>query len=307
MYPQGGGAEQASFERETGAAQARSKRIVSAIAAGGLLSEQGLMLDVGCGNGNMLRSFQETFPAWSLSGLEWDDRHRAVVQEITNVTDFHTDFPDFRQNSFDLISMIHVLEHIANPVPYLRRLSRLLRNGGRLLIEVPNLRRNPYDLAIFDHCSHFTATSLQGVLARAGLQPEWLSEDVVSKELTVLCRIAAYEASPAAPEDVTLAGDSLSWLHTFTEKAKAVADKPLLGIFGTSIGASWVVSTLGRAPDFFLDEDPNRIGLQHLEKPIIAPAEAPRGATVIIPLTTESAATVASRISRPDLDLMYLS
>lgn len=308
MYPQGGGAEQLSFERETGGSQARSKYIVAAIATLGLLPEHGTMLDVGCGNGNMLRSFQDTFPQWSLAGLEWDRRHAAVVQAIANVTDFYTNFPDDRSGGFNLISMVHVLEHITNPVPYLRRLGGLLSVSGRLLIEVPNLRRNPYDLPIFDHCSHFTASSLQGLLTRAGLQPEWISEDVVSKELSVLCRIRETEEEEnVVPKNLSVAGDNLAWLNAFIKKAEAVAGERPLGIFGTSIGASWVVSELKQKPDFFLDEDPSRIGMRHLDKPILSPSETPKGATVIIPLTTESAAAVASRIARTDLNLIYMS
>ena len=301
MYPQGGGAEQASFESESGVTQARSAKIVEAVASHNLLTNQGKMLDVGCGNGHMIRSFQNKFPAWGLAGQEWDERHAKTVRAIPNVTDFFTSFPDDHVNSFDLISMVHVLEHIVDPANYLRNLASLLRDGGLLLIEVPNLRRNPYDLAIFDHCSHFTASSLRTVLAESGFEIRWLSEGIVSKELTALCCIGTLEADSATTDDLKVTQENMIWLQSFKQQFINIESKAHLGIFGTSIGASWVVSELRQTPGFFLDEDINRIGKYHLEKPIFAPDDAPQGSTIIIPLTTESSAAVSARLSRPDL------
>ena len=203
--------------------------------------------------------------------------------------------------------MIHVLEHIVDPAKYLRKLSSLLSSNGLLLIQVPNLNRNPYDLAVFDHCSHFTATSLKALLAQAGLHIKWLSEDIVSKELTVLCSIGISKPILIAPKDLRIAEDSVLWLQNFKHKFMAIEYKFNLGIFGTSIGASWVVSELGYSPDFFLDEDINRIGKYHLDKPILAPIDAMQGAVIIIPLTIESAAAVSTRITRPDLIFFYPS
>ncbi|RKY83677.1 class I SAM-dependent methyltransferase, partial [candidate division KSB1 bacterium] len=40
---------------------------------------------------------------------------------------------------FDLVMMWHVLEHIENPVLYLKEISRILKENGKLIIEVPNL------------------------------------------------------------------------------------------------------------------------------------------------------------------------
>lgn len=304
MYSQGGGAEQASFESESGVTQARSEKIIEALASLSLLPNQGKMLDVGCGNGHMIRSFQNKFPDWKLAGQEWDDRHAKIVREIPNVTDFFTSFPDDHVKSFDLISMVHVLEHIVDPANYLRKLIGLLRDGGLLLIEVPNLRRNPYDIAIFDHCSHFTASSLRTVLAEAGFEISWISEDIVSKELTALCHVGAFEADSVILNDLNVAQDSMIWLQTFKQQFATIEPETHFGIFGTSIGASWVASELGQTPDFFLDEDINRIGNRHLDKPIFAPNETPQGSIIIIPLTTESAAAVSVRISRPDLRLI---
>jgi len=170
---------------------------------------------------------------------------------------------------------------------------------------VPNLRRNPYDLTIFDHCSHFTASSLRRLLLQAGLQIKWLSEDIVSKELTVLCSVGTSEPEPVTSEELSISEECVVWLENLIERAKEINSKNSLGIFGTSIGASWIVSELGRTPDFFLDEDPNRIGKYHLNKPILALDETPQNASIVIPLTTESAAPVSARMSRPDLILIY--
>lgn len=304
MYPQGDGAEQTTFQNETGVAQARSMRIVECLASQGMLPETGNMLDIGCGNGNMIRSFHRSFSKWALAGQEWDTRHAEIVQAIPNVTHFFTDFPDDHAEKFNLISMIHVLEHIVDPINYLRKLASLLSKDGMLLIQVPNLRQNPYDLAIFDHCSHFTQTSLKAVLSQAHFQIEWLSEDVISKELTILCRPDSSGCTNAMVEDRDLLDNSYAWLERFIQRVETVKDQSPLGIFGTSIGSSWVVSEIGHAPTFFLDEDSNRIGKRHLDRPILAPADTPQGASIIVPLAPVSAAAVSTRIARSDLKVI---
>ena len=126
---------------------------------------------------------------------------------------------------------------------------------------------------------------------------------MIPKELTVLCSVGSSETTSVSPEEIDVAKDSIIWLQNFKAQTAAVDRDNQLGIFGTSIGASWVVSELGHAPDFFLDEDKNRIGKYHLDKPILASDQAPQGSSIIIPLTTESANAVSARISRPDLTL----
>ena len=71
------------------------------------------------------------------------------------------------QNKFDLISLIHVLEHLPDPVKYLEELRvNYLEDHGRILIEVPNLyAHDSFEIA---HLISFSRHSLYEVMKKAG-------------------------------------------------------------------------------------------------------------------------------------------
>ncbi|WNK00315.1 class I SAM-dependent methyltransferase [Thalassospiraceae bacterium LMO-JJ14] len=308
MYPQSDGKEQVSFDLSGPLASERSMRVVEALLHQDTLNETGALLDIGCGNGNMLRSFHRMFPQWSLSGLEWDEQHAEAIRALPQVGNFHTDLKNVGTERYDLISMIHFLEHIPNPSEYLRTLSTYLHDNGRVFIQVPNLGENPFDLAIFDHCSHFTADSITEILGRAGFVIEWISDRVVFKELSVLCRLDSPETTArraGADNALLIAESALAWLHEFAECAKSEVSSGPFAIFGTAIGASWAVSELGRLPDYFIDEDVSRIGNWHLGQPIISVDSASSGVKVLVPLAPEAARNVAERLRSHGLQVIH--
>ena len=67
---------------------------------------------------------------------------------------------------FDLISMIHLLEHISDPIPYLLDLNRQFLDGnGYLLLEVPNLYfHDSFETA---HMSSFSSHTLVETLKKS--------------------------------------------------------------------------------------------------------------------------------------------
>jgi SAM-dependent methyltransferase len=77
----------------------------------------------------------------------------------------------FVDERFDLICLFDVLEHIEDDTETLKQLQRRLRPGGRLLITVPAYAWlwSQHD-AFMHHHRRYTATSLQQVIARAGLK-----------------------------------------------------------------------------------------------------------------------------------------
>lgn len=93
------------------------------------------ILDIGCGEGQMVKKFAEYFLA---EGVEPDEHAREICLmsglHVHNNLQILEDSGEF----FDAISMFHVIEHIYKPFDLLRQLKRLLRPNGILLIETPN-------------------------------------------------------------------------------------------------------------------------------------------------------------------------
>jgi SAM-dependent methyltransferase len=81
-------------------------------------------------------------------------------------------------DQFDVILMNHTLEHIHDPVAFLRAAAALMASNGRLVINVPNYR-SPVAMVMRDqwvgwlpteHVFHYTEASLAAVAAKAGLR-----------------------------------------------------------------------------------------------------------------------------------------
>ena len=83
-------------------------------------------LDFGCGLGGMLDELGME-AAWA-AGLE-PNRERAAIVTAKGHNVF-TSLYDVPEESVDIITMFHVLEHLTNPVETLISLKRVLRPGG---------------------------------------------------------------------------------------------------------------------------------------------------------------------------------
>jgi SAM-dependent methyltransferase len=280
----------------------RSRRLVDAMLQCVSLPQTGRALDIGCGNGGFLRALSAARPGWSLAGTELDGRHREAVLAIAGVQTFvATADPADVEGRFDLVSLVHVLEHIVDPGDFLSRVADRLADEGVLLIQVPYFPHNPFELLIADHCSHFAPATLARMLGAAGLQPVHVSVDWVAKELSVLAQHGARE--PVALEPDTAMTTAVDWLIRTRDAAHRIVRQTAgpMAVFGTSIAGTWLAAELGDRIGLFVDEDMARVGQRHMGRTIVAPARVEPGTDVFMALPTPLARTVASRIRRVDV------
>ena len=169
---------------------------------------------------------------------------------------------------------------------------------------MPDLRQNPIDLIIADHCSHFDETAcLRG--EEAGLAIELLSTRSASEGTG--CRGFPSRRWSRACGDVRrrrAAGmvrrsDACS-ISTLLDEVRRAArtlavEKRPFGIMGSSIAACWTMLELDGKVDFFVDEDPHRIGHELPGLPILGPAQVPAGAVVFIPMSVAVAEKIIHR------------
>lgn len=93
------------------------------------------VLDIGCGSGSFL-ALAKTVAA-RVAGVEpdkqWRPRYEALnLDVVSNLSDLRVG------DIFDTICMFHVLEHIPDPLPFLRHMKNFLAPDGRVIIEVPS-------------------------------------------------------------------------------------------------------------------------------------------------------------------------
>lgn len=95
------------------------------------------ILDFGCGGGEFLLRMKRL--GHTVIGVDFDPTSLERVRQ----SGIEVMTPDALTSSgckgrFDLITLAHVIEHVADPVALLRMLGGLLRPGGRLYLETPN-------------------------------------------------------------------------------------------------------------------------------------------------------------------------
>ena len=131
----------------------------------------------------------------------------------------------------------------------------------------------------------------------------------MAKEISLLARkpVGAAPAIPVCPPaQAEQTYNHWKFLNESIAKAKALASGGTLGIFGTSIGATWLDAQLTNVAAFFVDEDPHRVGKQHEGRPIHAVKDIPAGAIVFIVLPPALAQRIAERLRpiRPDVNFV---
>ena len=136
---------------------------------------KGRMLDVGCGSGRFLRAMRAA--GWQVAGLELNDDTAISARNIHGLV-VETSLDSYKGQSFDLITITHVLEHIRDPYKMLKDCARLLDGGGVLAIAVPNIKswqaqltRNYwFHLDLPRHLWHFSEKWLSTTLAELGFE-----------------------------------------------------------------------------------------------------------------------------------------
>jgi SAM-dependent methyltransferase len=141
------------------------------------------LLDVGCGTGEFISFMNEH--GWNVIGLEVSEeacgmaKSKGLQVYSLTVDQLRHKHPKFRK-TFDAITLLHVLEHVPDPVGLLKSLRELLAASGRIIIHVPNdfnelqlhaqqhLKKDPWWIATPDHINYFTVNSLTDLLKKLG-------------------------------------------------------------------------------------------------------------------------------------------
>ena len=135
------------------------------------------LLDVGCGTGDFLQTAKQH--GWDVFGIEPNPNARAIANIKTDNVVFDTDkFLEFKPQTFDVITLWHVLEHLPNLEEQVIVLKKLLKPQGTLIIAVPNYKS--YDAtyykafwAAYDvprHLWHFNKESVSKLFSKVSMQ-----------------------------------------------------------------------------------------------------------------------------------------
>lgn len=143
-------------------------------------SEEKTLLDIGAGTGEFLVACLND--GWKVTGVEPNQKAREIANsKIANPElQIHNDLDGFKTETFDTITMWHVLEHVPNLNEYVSKLKLLLKPNGTLIVAVPNFKS--YDAhhykefwAAYDvprHLWHFSRKSISELFAKKKMKVE---------------------------------------------------------------------------------------------------------------------------------------
>ncbi|WP_396194558.1 class I SAM-dependent methyltransferase [Flavobacterium sp.] len=137
-------------------------------------STKGKLLDIGAGTGDFLVVAKND--GWNITGIE--PSAKAKETAIKKGVIFADSLSELENNSFDVITMWHVLEHVPNLEDYLSELKRLIKPTGTIVIAVPNFKSfdaNFYGRhwAAYDvprHIWHFSKTAIEKLFTEKGIK-----------------------------------------------------------------------------------------------------------------------------------------
>lgn len=143
------------------------REIARALVARHALSS-GVVVDIGAGKGRFLDLFVAQFPAFSGLGIDPSSQPRAG--QVTMVADVLR--PEHVARDAALVVCRHTLEHVPDPLGFLRMIRGTLAHDVPVFIEVPDLTWTIDNGAFWDfcyeHCNYFTPASLGYALRAAG-------------------------------------------------------------------------------------------------------------------------------------------
>ncbi|MBF7092781.1 class I SAM-dependent methyltransferase [Flavobacterium sp. ALJ2] len=138
--------------------------------------QKGRILDIGAGTGDFLFTAKDN--GWDTVGVEPSDRAKSIA--IKKGISFVEKISELENNSFDVITMWHVLEHVPNLELQIQELKRLLKPTGTLIVAVPNFKSfdanhyktfwAAYDVPI--HFWHFSKKAIQLLFEKVDMSLE---------------------------------------------------------------------------------------------------------------------------------------
>ena len=134
---------------------------------------KGSLLDIGCGTGDFLAAAKNN--GWNVTGIEPNDKARDIANSKTDNSVFNIlKLETLPSESFDVISLWHVFEHLPELENHIKVFKKLLKPNGSLIIAVPN--HNSFDAtyykefwAAYDvprHLWHFSQNSIKNLFGK---------------------------------------------------------------------------------------------------------------------------------------------
>lgn len=177
--------------------------------------KRGRILDIGCSNGFFLDVARRQ--GWQASGLEISRVFADYARKELGL-DIKTrklEEAGFGDNSFDVVTMWEIIEHLYSPLDTLKHVKRVLKEDGLLSLSVPNMGSLAFSILKEDwsdfsylgrHFSFFTPRTMRRLLDKAGFKVVKVSTEGIGKQRIIQALTQIKTSNPKR------LGDRAYWL-----------------------------------------------------------------------------------------------
>ncbi len=270
---------------EDGSSAYRSEHQASILQSIIKLSGNIALLDYGCGKGATLRSLAKLAPgitpyAFDVSEIYkpfWDKFVDPSAQAVNEI-------PENWLGHFDLVTSFFALEHVTEPRKFTESIFGLLKPGGRFYGIVPNVYTNIADMVVADHVNHFSAESLDLLLASVGFS-ELVIDDTSHAGAFIFTGVKGGVRNDSQPvclqSHIQQVDEIVDYWNQFRSRVlrfeESLGENTPVAIFGSGFYGAWIYSCLKHPEKVccFLDSNPHRQRHKLMGVEIIPPDKIP--------------------------------
>lgn len=287
----------------------RYKTIALTLDALGQMPAKPRLLDFGCQDGSFLNWLKEKT---KFGGKAQFFGYDILLKNIPEGGRFYNNFKELINSGkkFDVITINYVLEHVLEPRQLLASLTKnLLADGGRLIIEVPNISLlMPADLSPthIQHTNYFTPATLTALINMAGLSLEnitALDNFILGRDpyapgiLAVGQKISGYLPNgKAIKHDVSLKRKE------FQDKIKKLANKSTIAIAGCGDSLYTLLSLVDKSRIVALYDNNKKLEramiLGHIVRPLAEAKNYPADFIIVSPTYKPSSDKMKEQLSK---------
>lgn len=223
----------------------------------------------------MLHSFLALFPKASAYAYDMSGHNAALFSGVAQ--EFYTSLGEIKQK-FDFISAVYCVEHFSDVKKEILAIRELLEEEGVLMVQVPDIEQNLWDIFTYDHIHHFSKESLLSLLCSLGFDAVFPSVQL-DRGITLLAKKAARNRGIKFSLEY-----ASSRLNAHLRKLDSIIESGLeVAVFGSAVNSTFIGGYLQNSLAVFLDEDDRKVGKQHLGVEITHPSAWDRNKKVIMP------------------------